>query len=258
MELDDRLTISTPEGVDLTLTLAGVGSRFVSAMVDLLIQIGLIVAISLLAGAVGAGVGAGYAAALIAILSFLVVFGYDVFFEVLQSGRTPGKRLNGLRVVRSAGEPITFVPSAIRNVLRIIDFLPGGYLTGIVAILATRRNQRLGDLVAGTIVVRERLGTIDRKPWAASRPIIPTDVPGGLTLDLSAITPDEEAAVRRYLERRFEIDAEARTRIAQTLANRLRPKVAGIPEGLTAETFLEAIVATRSASWRRGTPPSTG
>src|SRR5919204_560075 len=91
-------------------------------------------------------------------LSLLVVAGYDIFVEVLNGGRTPGKMLNGLRVVRVEGHPVGFLTSAIRNVLRPIDFLPGAYLLGAVLILATRKNQRVGDIAAGTLVVRERTG----------------------------------------------------------------------------------------------------
>ena len=95
-------------------------------------------------------------AALLALVSFAVVTTYDILFEVFASGRTPGKRMNGLRVVRSGGEPVRFVTSAIRNALRAIDFLPFAYVIGAVTILATRNNQRLGDIAAGTLVVRER------------------------------------------------------------------------------------------------------
>jgi uncharacterized RDD family membrane protein YckC len=104
VELDDRVTIATPEGVELSLTLAGVGSRFVSALVDLAIQILLIVALYVVFVRTNLG---GYGAAVYAIFSFVVVFGYDVLFEVLASGRTLGKRWNALRVVRTDGRPIT-------------------------------------------------------------------------------------------------------------------------------------------------------
>ena len=243
MEIDDRLTIATPEGVDLSLTLAGVGSRFAAAIIDLIIEIGLIVAVAVAAGIL-AEAGSGWGVAMVALLSFVIVVGYDVFFEVLQSGRTPGKRLNGLRVVQTGGQPVTFVPSAIRNVLRIVDFLPTMYLTGIVAIVVTRQNQRIGDLVGGTLVVRERFGAEKARP-----PLVTTasyDVPAGVTLDTSALSVEELAAVRRYLDRRYEIDAAARTRIAGALLARLRPKVAGVPDGLSGERLLEAIAASRA------------
>jgi len=157
MVFEDRLTIETPEGVALELTLAGVGSRFASALVDYLIQALVVIGLAILFYVLGLDPFAdGFAAAVWTVSSFVVFTGYDIAFEVLNSGRTPGKRLNGLRVVRETGAPITFTTSAVRNVLRLIDILPGTYLVGIIAILVTRRNQRLGDLLAGTLVVRER------------------------------------------------------------------------------------------------------
>src|SRR5579859_1276777 len=158
MVFEDRLTLDTPEGVQLELTLAGVGSRFTAALVDYLIQGVILLALGLVLGyGVGVDPGAGgFALAIFSICFFLVFTGYDVSFEVLNAGRTPGKRLNGLRVVRESGAPVTFATSAVRNVLRLIDILPGWYIVGIASILITGRNQRLGDLAAGTVVVRDR------------------------------------------------------------------------------------------------------
>src|SRR5438105_1416279 len=135
----------TPEGVELRLTLAGVGSRFIAAAVDAAIEGALLIALALLVFlSDGFGGGPNVAAAVYAVVAFLVFWGYDVAFEVLASGRTPGKRWNGLRVVRSGGQPIGFLASATRNLLRVIDFLPGAYGIGIVLILVTAKNQRLG------------------------------------------------------------------------------------------------------------------
>ena len=91
---------------------------------------------------------------------FGVIFFYHVLFEVLGSGRTLGKRWTGLRVVRSGGRPVTLTRSALRNVLRVIDILPGFYAIGMTVIFITRLNQRIGDLAAGTHVVRDRHGDL--------------------------------------------------------------------------------------------------
>lgn len=236
MRYDDTVTIATPEGVDLELTLAGAGSRFVSALVDLGIQMVLAL------GAVAAfGWVGGFGQAAVAIITSLVVLGYDILFEVLASGRTPGKRLNGMRVVRSGGEPVGFLTSAIRNVLRLVDFLPFAYVIGAAAILATRKNQRLGDVAAGTLVVRDRVPKVALYRDAATAPAETS------TWDTSAITAEEVAAVRRFLERRPEIEAGARAELARTLATRLEPKVAGAREGLDAEVFLTLLVAAKTA-----------
>ena len=244
MEYEDRITIATPEGVDLQLTLAGVGSRFMSALVDVAIQVALLVAFALifLVG-LDAG-GSGFGAAVFAIASFLLFAGYDVLFEVFASGRTPGKRLNGLRVVRDDGSPVGFLTSAVRNVLRLIDLLPSFYLVGIVSILATARNQRLGDLAAGTLVVRERLGAARRpraERWRGR------EEGSSVSWDVSGVTGDEVAAVRRFLERRYELTPEARVRLGDELAGALRPRVAGVPETLEGEAFLEQLAAAKHA-----------
>src|SRR5438874_7851272 len=127
MVFEDRLTLDTPEGVQLELTLAGVGSRFTAALLDYLIQLVILIALGLVFG-YGFGVtlgGGAWAAAIFFVLVFLVFNGYFIAFEVLASGRTPGKRWNGLRVVRESGAPVTFGASAVRNVLRLVDILPG-------------------------------------------------------------------------------------------------------------------------------------
>jgi uncharacterized RDD family membrane protein YckC len=226
------------------LTLAGPASRFVSAIVDILIQIVLLVCVSIvlsLAGK-GFGVGSGVALLLWAILSFALITVYDVFFEVFHSGRTPGKRMNGLRVVRASGHPVTFLTSAVRNVIRPVDFLPSAYLLGAIVILATRKNQRIGDVIADTLVVRERTGTQRR---AVEVPV-PTAPPLAGAWDTSRVSPDEIAAVRQFLERRTEIELGSRNEIARTLAERLRPKVTGVPAELRGEQFLAALVAAKS------------
>ena len=245
MEYEDRLTIPTPEGVDLELTLAGVGSRFASALLDYTIQGAIIVALALVLG-LGVGLGpasSGPASAVWIVLSFLLFVGYDVTFEVLAAGRTPGKRANGLRVVREDGGPVTFPISAVRNVLRIVDILPGMYLVGIVAVLVTRRNQRLGDLAAGTLVVRER------RPVPAEPPRVRFDtVPAPSAApawDTSAIDDVELAAVRSFLARRSDLTDDARVQVATELAARLRPKVGGSVEDDAPELFLERLAAAK-------------
>ena len=183
----------------------------------------------------------GWGAFAYSITLFVVVFGYDILFEVLSSGRTPGKRLNGLRVVRVGGFPIGFLASAIRNTLRLIDFLPSAYLVGCAAILVTERNQRLGDLAAGTLVVRERKATSGLPP-----PRPPAEAVAYPTWDVGTITTAELQTVRQFLDRRWSIDAQARSQLAHTLAERLRPKVGGAPADLRGEQFLEAVVAAKS------------
>jgi uncharacterized RDD family membrane protein YckC len=244
MEYEDRLTIATPEGVELTMTLAGAASRFVSALVDLLIQFAVLIGVAVVLGIFGTETGAGgVAVAVWALISFLVVTGYDIFFEVRNSGRTPGKALNGLRVVRVEGHPVGFLTSAIRNVIRPIDFLPSAYLLGATVILATRKNQRIGDLVAGTLVVRERRAQLDPLPRIATQA---SNV--WASWDTSQITAEEVAAVRQFLDRRGSIESSARATLAKTLSARLRPKVTGVPPDVHGERFLEQLAAAKLRS----------
>jgi uncharacterized RDD family membrane protein YckC len=238
MLLEDRISIETPEGVGLDLTLAGLGSRFVAALLDTIIKLLVIVAVLLALSQAGT---LGYAFAAIAI--FLVEYGYDVLFEVLAAGRTLGKRWCGLRVVTTDGRPIGLIASAARNLMRVVDFLPAVYIVGSVSILATAKNQRLGDIVARTIVVRERSGRSG--PWVAPTvPVLATDL---AATDVSGLGQTELVAVRRFLDRRDQLGIGARTQLANDLEARLRPRVAGIPESYRGEQFLEAIVAVKAS-----------
>ena len=240
MEFEDVLTITTPEGIDVKLALAGVGSRFSAALVDALIQgivIGGVAVVLSSSGTLQGWILAGYA-----IVVFVVFFGYHVVFEVLASGRSPGKRLNGLRVVRVGGFPVGFLASAIRNTIRLIDYLPSAYLLGCIAILVSEKNQRLGDMAAGTLVVRERKATS----------ALPPPRPAAMTYahpswDVGTITAAELATVRKFLDRRESIDSQARAELANTLSERLRPKVGGAPADLRGEAFLQSIVDAKSA-----------
>jgi uncharacterized RDD family membrane protein YckC len=250
VQYEDRMTIETPEGVSVTVPLAGVGSRFIAAAIDFTIQVTLVICAAVVFA--GFGVGGGAAGGLFALAVFVVFFVYDVAFEVLSGGRTPGKRWTGLRVVRTGGEPVGFVTSAIRNLLRPIDFLPSVYLLGIATIIATKRNQRLGDLAAGTVVARApRRGAgapAARRSEPAPAPAEP--LPSALAAwDVSAVTPSDIATVRSFLERRHSLEWAARTELARTMAGRLRPRVGGVSEStpLDDESFLELLARVKGA-----------
>jgi hypothetical protein len=165
-----------------------------------------------------------------------------VVFETLNHGRTIGKQAAGIRVVGLAGEPVRFLASSIRNVARILDFLPAFYLIGTISILATERDQRLGDLAGGTLVMRDRFPGMTR----ATAPIT---VSAGAVAgwDVSAVGSDELQAVRQFLDRRLELTGPARSYFAADLANRLAPRVAGIPPYSHPEYVLEGIVVAKQA-----------
>lgn len=247
MEYEDLLTIETPEGVPIALHLAGYGSRFVSGLVDGVLKLLVIGAVALLLGQT-AGFG-GVATAVFLVVVLLVTVGYDIAFEVLGGGRTPGKRGSGLRVTRDDGRPVTFLPSAVRNLLRLVDGPGTGYAAGTISILVTKRNQRLGDLAAGTIVVRERTEAGQGSSAGFRRPRAREDAEPGAGWDLGDISAEELGAVRSFLERRGDLEPQARNALALQLADGLRPRVPGAPGDLIPERFLEQLAEAKA---RRG------
>jgi uncharacterized RDD family membrane protein YckC len=254
MEYEDRVRIATPEGVDVELTLAGIGSRFIAAFFDFAIQWSVIIASGVLLGVIGGGgrdwvfllgavgaAGGGWENAVFAIIFFVVFFGYDVLFEVRARGRTPGKRWTGLRVVRTGGQPVTLVPSCVRNVMRVVDFLPVMYGIGMTSIFVTSRNQRLGDLAGGTLVMRERPASLKSSATNGAQAAFPA----ADAWDVSAVSAQDIGTVRQFLARRETLAEKPRAELAGELERRLRPRVAGAPEGLAAEEFLERLAAAK-------------
>ncbi len=245
MELDDRITIQTPEGVTLELTLAGLGSRAAASLLDTIIK-GAVLLVVLLFSWFLSGLGedgSALATAFVSIVVFVLFFGYDIAFESLNSGRTPGKRATGIRVVTTGGGPVQFTASAIRNIIRIVDLLPGVYFIGIIAIVTTGKHQRLGDIAASTIVIRDRRAARSTGTLLAGLPAV---LPTSPVWDVSGVSTTEIAIVRQFLERRDELDAETRRRIATRIADPLRTRVFGPDAGVDSEHFLERLAAEKA------------
>jgi len=239
VQLDDRITIATPEGVAIEMVLAGLGSRFLARLLDSVIQLLIIIALAVVLGVTGSS---GIGIAFFVIMVFLVVFAYDVVLETLNNGRTVGKMAAGIRVVGLMGEPVRFVTSSVRNIARIADFLPVFYLVGTISIVATQHDQRLGDLAGGTVVVR------DRFPGLAQLPAPITVTPAAVaTWHVSAIRPDEVQAIRQFLDRRLSLRWPARSYFALDLVNRVGPRVVGIPPNSHPEFVLEGIVVAKQS-----------
>jgi uncharacterized RDD family membrane protein YckC len=243
MEYEDRRTIATPEGVQLALPLAGIGTRFMALIIDSLIG-----GIALVLVTIGAGVVAGDVGLAIAASSGLLVFyvGYHVLFEVLSGGRTPGKRATGVRVVSDGGAPVGLRASLIRNFMRILEGVATSYVPAMISVLVTRNNQRLGDLAAGTLVVRDPNAVAVAAagaPWVRPERYANWDVTG--------VGDAESTAVRAFLERRADLQPGARRALAAQLAGRLRPLVAGTRPGLDDETFLEYFAAAKARGTMR-------
>jgi uncharacterized RDD family membrane protein YckC len=186
-KLDTLAIVETPEGVELALRAAGPAVRSLAWMIDVLVVGALLIACMIVAGLLGA-TGAG-----LALLGmFALSWGYDLTCE-LRWGATPGKRALGLRVVRIDGTPVTWVDSALRNLLRFADLLPFAYGIGLCSCLASRRFQRLGDHVAGTLVVYDASSAarVRRRAAEAAEPYAPP----------FALASDEQRAVIDFAER---------------------------------------------------------
>jgi uncharacterized RDD family membrane protein YckC len=204
--------VLTPERVSLQYDLAGVGSRGVAITIDTAIQLLVVAGIVGLgvAGVAATGVSSSIAVAVLVVLVFAVAIGYFMLWEIVWNGQTPGKRVLHLRVLRETGYPIRAGDSVIRNVVRIVDAMPFGYVLGLVTMLLNDRSKRLGDFAAGTIVVRE--GVSRRDGWlgaTADEPVVRMSL-GDATL------------VRDFLARRDGLEHRRRAalaaRLAQTLA----------------------------------------
>jgi uncharacterized RDD family membrane protein YckC len=155
--LDTIAAIDSPEQVRFEYRLAGPARRGLAYAIDLLLKLAVlcVLAILLALGGVGRDDFSGWTLGVVAVVAFAMEWGYGVLFEALTSGRTPGKRAMRLRVVKEGGHPINFMDALLRNLLRAADFLPSGYALGVVVMGLDSRFRRLGDLVAGTMVVIE-------------------------------------------------------------------------------------------------------
>jgi uncharacterized RDD family membrane protein YckC len=240
---DPELQFETPERVALTLPVAGVGPRALAYLLDLLL-IFLAWILALLLYSVSGDLlteakALSFAGQLLAVLGVLVAgWGWDVAWEVAWRGQTPGKRALGLRVVSADGSPVGPVESIVRNALRVLE-LPLGYAPAVLLVALGARRQRLGDLVAGTLVVQERRYDLSRygppaaatARWAALR--------GRAAALLSAA---EFERLVDFLRRRPDLEPGPRARIAARLAAAMAGR-AGLPapSGEEAEPFLEAL-----------------
>jgi len=241
--IDDHIAITTPEGVRLELAVVGVGSRFVARLLDTLIQVGLIIALAIVAAALSGE--SGFVTAIIWVLSTAVLFAYDIVLELAMGGQTPGKRAAGIRVVDRQGRPVGFLASAVRNILRLVDFLPFFYGAGLVAMVATKHSQRLGDVAAGTLVVRERnTAEIEYRARAGhATPSVPlADV---AHWDVGDISATDIVTIRHFLDRRVSLPPAIRGKLAAEMATALTTKVVGIPSDLHPEYVLEGIVVAK-------------
>lgn len=237
--------IVTPEAVQLDFEDAGVGSRAVALMIDWAVQLAVLATTSLAVSLLPTGQAwlPGWVGVMLAaLLGFLVLLGYPTAFETFARGRTPGKMVMGLRVITLEGAPVTFRHAAVRAALGLVDFAMTSGVAAVVSALVSRRHQRLGDHIAGTVVVRERTG-------AGAAQAATFTVPVGYesyaaTIDPAGLRPEDYEAVRAFLLRASSLAPPQR----EALARRLARTVAGrashqIPEGMHPEVVLRCAAA---------------
>lgn len=251
----DQLTIETPEQTPLEFPLAGIGSRFLAVALDTVIQ-----AVAFLAALVAAEIFFAFSlefnrasitweAALMVIFAFLLYYGYFAVFESLWNGQTPGKRKAGIRVIKDNGASITVGDAVSRNLLRLVDQLPGMYGVGLLTMMLNRQNKRLGDFVAGTVVVHEKAVEGMDAIWTR-RDLRAADAGAGgifgAVVGSAPLSSDEFLLVETFLDRRNSLGAGVRAHMAKQIADRVG-KSLGVPpeERRTPEVFLETVARER-------------
>jgi uncharacterized RDD family membrane protein YckC len=263
---DETLIIETPERVPLHFALASTGNRFLACAFDHFLQI-LVILLAALAVFWWIGFadleswakGAPkWVVALLVVAVFLVWSGYFVAFEWAWAGQTPGKRWLRLRVIREDGRPVTFWEATARNLLRILDMEPFPfYSIGLISVFVSSRDQRLGDLVAGTVVVREREAQAPTFEQVFSAPTSDAALrrsfkPMPFRADLSALAEREVEVVEAFLRRRWDMEEMPRQwmawRISTPLLYKLRPDYD--PAQFNYEAFLEELLHRYRATHR--------
>jgi len=232
---DKDLVVTTPERVSFQYQVAGIGTRAIAQILDLLILLGVLIAVYYVATAAGQ-LGSEVVGYLVAVLgTFVVVFGYFWACEAFWSGQTVGKKVFRLRAVGDRGEPMTFAQAGIRNVVRLVDFLPYGYGVGMVTLFLNGKGKRLGDLAAGTVVVKDsdyvwlwQLAS-GRPPQAppqsapASRPVFAPATP--TELFLRRLDPELRRFVAAYARRRPELPIPLRAVLAGEVQSQVHAAV---------------------------------
>lgn len=257
---EEVLIIETPERVPLHFALASIGNRFLACAFDHAVQI-LVLILILLAGLIIANASSGGVAvalesapkwvyAVMIVLLFLTFAGYFAFFEWIWSGQTPGKRLLKLRVIREDGRPITFWEAAVRNLLRSLDMMPFPfYSIGLISVFVNGRDQRVGDMVAGTVVVREREAEAPAFSQVFASPVSDPALrrsfkPVDFTANINSLTEAEIQVVETFLRRRWDLADVPRQwmawRVALPILYKLRPTYD--LASFTYEGFLEELL----------------
>jgi uncharacterized RDD family membrane protein YckC len=250
--MGEKIKITTPENVELEFELAGLGSRLMAFLIDALIQGGILLGLFFLAGILSIRVEtnpsklSSWSLAILWVLVFVVVWGYYVYFEIRWNGQTPGKRKMNLRVIRDSGHPIDVPAAVLRNIVRIADYF---FALGFVVLFISPQSRRLGDYVAGTLVVKIR-NEEDLIEVPSSRGLFSRPMEYQLLDDLALsrignLDRQDYEAIRRFLERSSHLDSGLTGDLARQLAQPIMEHLA-IPSpkfsfGYRYEQFLKEV-----------------
>jgi uncharacterized RDD family membrane protein YckC len=248
----EKLIIETPEQTSIEFPIAGIGSRFLAILIDTLIQVAVLIILALIFVALGfsfsaAGLGqsssaAVWIAAVLIFVYFLLMYGYFILFESIWNGQTPGKRLTHIRVIKDSGQPITAIDAVGRNLLRLVDQLPLAYGIGVLCAWISPQSKRLGDYVAGTVVVHEKPFETVAPQWNAPAQAA-THQYGA-----NRLAPEEFALVETFLSRRSALEAGVRYDTAASIVRRIESKLTLPPERPSAEKLLEELSYERRST----------
>ena len=270
----DQLNIDTPELVAIQMPLAGIGSRFIALLIDTLIWAAGLIVLALVLWAFRPALQAfsslsyQWTVAIFTLSIFLLNWGYFTLFEAFWQGRTPGKRIARIRVIQRSGRAIGIFESMARNFIRYVDQIPFFYAVGVVAVFATRQHQRLGDLAAGTLVVRDReqetplwadtgvptdrassvgwntgIRTFTAPIFAQTNPIPePYQAVALSSSGIARLSSSDLEVLECFFARRLDLPLSTRQLLAQRIADAVQTK-SGLeqPPDVSVETFLEAI-----------------
>lgn len=249
LQLDTVTEVETPEHIRFRYQLAGPVRRAFAYLIDLLVKGAVAVAFFMAVGVSGALGFDGFSQAAIFILLFMLEWGYYVLFESIWNGSSPGKRAANLRVVKEGGYPITFMDSVLRNLLRAADFLPSAYALGVVTMMTDRRFRRLGDRVAGTMVV------VDERRHAA-KPVLINPAPTKDELEglpRPRLSGAELEAIELFLRRKDTLSPARELELAEMVAPLFSSRL-GIPHRNPSRWL--ALLYERATSREAVLPPS--
>jgi uncharacterized RDD family membrane protein YckC len=252
----DDYRLTTPEAIDIAYRVSGIGTRFLAIAIDALIWLGLETVI--LIGTITLylqGAAAHSATVILGLsLSFILFWGYFIFFETVWAGQTPGKRRLRIRVIKTSGYPIGFIEAVIRNLVRIIDFLPVFYGVGVLVMFISPQARRLGDYAAGTIVIKERgavsiadlgVATFRAEIPSVSVPRLGEVDPDELAWNLQALSTQDRQIIQEFLDRAPSLASAARQRLGEGIAARTAQRI-GAREPLDPVRFLERVIYLQS------------